>query len=57
MAIQVGKNFQNLLTTEKLVKKYMKITKLDSTPTDPREFDLPADFKPENIVHNISKPR
>lgn len=27
----------------------MKITKLDSTPTDPREFDLPADFKPENI--------
>ena len=49
MAIQVGKNFQNLLTTEKLVKKYMKITKLDSTPTDPREFDLPADFKPENI--------
>ena len=49
MAIQVGKSFQNLLTTEKLVKKYMKITKLDSTPTDPREFDLPADFKPENI--------
>ena len=49
MAIQVGKSFQNLLTTEKQVKKYMKITKLDSTPTDPREFDLPADFKPENI--------
>jgi len=27
----------------------MKITKLDTTPIDPREFDLPADFKPENV--------
>ena len=27
----------------------MKITKLDTTPIDPREFDLPSDFEPENV--------